>query len=92
LIVRFVLCFGTVVEDNVDLEKDNMDLEKSENATDGRKADERLKSTVFPEPTIRKAKITYAEIVKKRVTFQPRVRTRFGSERREISTPLTLRQ
>jgi hypothetical protein len=80
------------VEDNVDLEKENMDLEENEDATDGRKADECLKNTVLPEPTIRKSKRSYAEIVKKRVTFRPRVRTRFGSERREISTPLTLRQ
>jgi hypothetical protein len=82
-----------IVEDNVDLEKENMDLEENEDAHDGRKADECLKNTVLPEPTIRKAKRSYAEIVKKRVTFRPRVsRTRFGSERREISTPLTLRQ
>jgi hypothetical protein len=76
----------------MDLEKENMDLEKNEDATDGRKADECLNNTVLPDPPIRKTKRSYAEIVKKHVTFQPRVRARFGSERRETSTPLTLRQ
>jgi hypothetical protein len=80
------------VEDNVDSEKENMDLEKSEDATNGRKTDGHLKNTVPSEPSIKKAKRSYAEIVKKRVTFQPHVRARFESERRQVLTPLTLRQ
>jgi hypothetical protein len=76
----------------VDSEKENMDLEKSEDATNGRKTDGHLKNTVPSEPSIKKAKRSYAEIVKKRVTFQPHVRARFESERRQVLTPLTLRQ
>ena len=67
-------------------------LEYSEDATGGRKADGRLTDALVPTPTIKNAKRSYAEVTKKRVSFRPRVRARFTSERRVVPTPLTLRQ
>jgi hypothetical protein len=72
-----------------------MDLEENEekeDATDRRKTDEPITNRLPSAPTIRKAKRSYAEVAKRRVTFRPRVRARFESERRQMLTPLTLRQ
>jgi hypothetical protein len=70
----------------------SMNLENSEDATDGRKTDKQLTNVLAPAPIIRKTKRSYAKVAKRRVSFQPHVKARLKSERREMLTPLTLRQ
>ena len=79
------LLLGATVEESVNLE--NYEDATNEQKTNGQRTD------IFPPaPTDAPAKRSYAEVAKKRVSFQQHVSTRLKSERRKRLTPLTLRQ
>jgi hypothetical protein len=67
-------------------------LENCENASNGQNVNGQRTDILVPGPTNAPAKKSYAEVAKRRVSFQTCVLTRLESERRRRLTPLTLRQ
>jgi hypothetical protein len=67
-------------------------LENCEDATNGQNVNGQKTDKLVPGPTNAPAKKSYAEVAKRRVSFQTRVPARLESERRRRLAPLTLRQ
>jgi hypothetical protein len=68
--------------------------DNDENATDGQEPDGQRTDVLVPawRTVENKRKRSYSDVAKGRVKFQPRVSSKFESERRRRLTPLTLRQ